>query len=114
MEPSVRFVDDIKPLLESSLQRVRGVEGVKWAVPLYKGNARAKLVFSPTEMKERTYPAVELRARSADRPEAPGQSVHRRPRSSGTRHRFPGRTAGPVVRRPDHQRDRAGDLDRRR
>ena len=27
MEPSVRFVDDIKPLLKSSLQRVRGSRG---------------------------------------------------------------------------------------
>ncbi len=60
MEPSVRFVDDIKPLLESNLQRVRGVPGVKWAVPLYKGNARAKLTFIPDELKEKTYPAAEL------------------------------------------------------
>ncbi len=60
MEPSVRFVDDIKPLLESNLQRVRGVSGVKWAVPLYKGNARAKLTFSAAELKERTYPPREL------------------------------------------------------
>src|SRR5271166_4902104 len=30
MDPSVRFVDDIKPMLESNLQRVRGVSGVKW------------------------------------------------------------------------------------
>ena len=56
MEPSVRFVDDIKPLLESNLQRVRGVPGVKWAVPLYKGNARAKLTFVPDELKEKVYP----------------------------------------------------------
>ena len=47
MDPSVRFVDDIKPMLESNLQRVRGVKGVKWAVPLYKGNARAKLDVRP-------------------------------------------------------------------
>jgi putative ABC transport system permease protein len=60
MDPSVRFVDDIKPMLESNLQRVRGVKGVKWAVPLYKGNARAKLTFIPAEMKAKTYPAHEL------------------------------------------------------
>src|SRR5207302_1336046 len=30
-------------MIENNLYRVRGVEGVKWAVPLYKGNARAKL-----------------------------------------------------------------------
>ena len=60
MEPSVRFVDDIKPLLESNLQRVRGVPGVKWAVPLYKGNARAKLTFIPDELKENMYPPDQL------------------------------------------------------
>jgi putative ABC transport system permease protein len=43
MDPNVRFVDDVKPMLETNLYRVRGVEGVEWAVPLYKGIARAKL-----------------------------------------------------------------------
>ena len=42
-------------MLENSLQRVRGVEGVIWAVPFYKGNARAKLTFTPAELKEKTY-----------------------------------------------------------
>ena len=65
MDPSVRFIDDIKPMLESNLQRVRGVEGVKWAVPLYKGNGRAKLIFTPAELKEKTYPPRPARARPA-------------------------------------------------
>jgi putative ABC transport system permease protein len=39
----VRFVDDVKPMIENELYRVRGVEGVLWAVPLYKGQGRAKL-----------------------------------------------------------------------
>ncbi len=43
MDPSVRYIDDVKPMLESNLYRVRGVEGVKWAVPFYKGQARAKI-----------------------------------------------------------------------
>ncbi len=43
MDANVRYVDDVKPMLESNLNRVRGVEGVEWAVPLYKGNGRAKL-----------------------------------------------------------------------
>jgi putative ABC transport system permease protein len=43
MDANVRFVDDVKPMIENNLYRVRGVEGVRWAVPLYKGNARAKL-----------------------------------------------------------------------
>ncbi|WP_250847007.1 ABC transporter permease [Aquisphaera insulae] len=69
MDPSVRFVDDIKPMLESNLQRVRGVEGVRWAVPLYKGNGRAKLVFSPGDLKSSTYTPEQL---EADRQEAHG------------------------------------------
>jgi putative ABC transport system permease protein len=42
MDPNVRFVDDIKPLSDGDLQRVRGVDGVEWAVRLYKGQARAR------------------------------------------------------------------------
>lgn len=71
MDPSVRFVDDIKPMLESNLQRVRGVKGVKWAVPLYKGNARAKLTFVPAELKEKTYPPAELERDRRAAPEPP-------------------------------------------
>jgi putative ABC transport system permease protein len=43
MDPAVRYIDDVKPMLENNLNRVRGVEGVLWAVPLYKGTARAKI-----------------------------------------------------------------------
>ncbi len=43
MDRNVRFIDDVKPMIENNLYRIRGVEGVLWAVPLYKGNARAKL-----------------------------------------------------------------------
>ena len=37
MDKNVQFVDDTKPLSENALYRVRGVEGVRWAVRLYKG-----------------------------------------------------------------------------
>jgi putative ABC transport system permease protein len=43
MDPNVLQVDDNKPMIENNLYRVRGVEGVLWAVPFYKGNARAKV-----------------------------------------------------------------------
>jgi putative ABC transport system permease protein len=43
MDPNVLQVDDNKPMIENNLYRVRGVEGVRWAVPFYKGNARAKV-----------------------------------------------------------------------
>jgi putative ABC transport system permease protein len=43
MDPKVQFIDDLKPLSDTALYRVRGVEGVEWAVPLYKGLLRARL-----------------------------------------------------------------------
>jgi len=43
MDANCRYIDDVKPMIENNLYRIRGVEGVKWAVPLYKGNARAKV-----------------------------------------------------------------------
>lgn len=43
MDPNVQFVDDVKPLSENDLFRVRGVPGVDWAVRFYKGLARARL-----------------------------------------------------------------------
>ena len=43
MDENVQFVDDTKPLSENALYRVRGVEGVRWAVRLYKGLGRARL-----------------------------------------------------------------------
>ena len=43
MDPKVQFIDDVKPLQDTQLQRVRGVEGVEWAVPLYKGLLKARL-----------------------------------------------------------------------
>jgi len=42
MDPGVQFIDDIKPLSDDDLYRVRGVPGVAWAVRLYKGLARAR------------------------------------------------------------------------
>jgi putative ABC transport system permease protein len=43
MDPKVQFIDDIKPLPDTDLWRVRTVPGIAWAVPFYKGNLRAKL-----------------------------------------------------------------------
>ncbi len=42
MDPNMQYVDDIKPMSENELYRVRGVEGVEWAVRLYKGLSRAR------------------------------------------------------------------------
>jgi len=43
MDPKVKYVDDVKPMADTHLYRVRGVPGVDWAVRLYKGIARGRL-----------------------------------------------------------------------
>ncbi len=43
MDPKVQFIDDAKPMQDTELYRVRGTEGVEWAVPLYKGLIKARL-----------------------------------------------------------------------
>ena len=43
MDPYQQNADEIKPLSESDLNRVRGVEGVDWAVRYFKSLARAKV-----------------------------------------------------------------------
>lgn len=43
MDPKVQFIDDIKPLQDTELYRVRGVTGIDWAMPLYKGLIKARL-----------------------------------------------------------------------
>jgi putative ABC transport system permease protein len=40
---AVKMLDDIKPLRDTEVQRVRGTEGIEWAVGLYKGTMRARL-----------------------------------------------------------------------
>jgi putative ABC transport system permease protein len=43
MDKKVQFIDDVKPLQSTMLYRVRGIEGIEWAVPLYKGLLKARL-----------------------------------------------------------------------
>jgi putative ABC transport system permease protein len=43
MDAKVQFIDDIKPMQDTELYRVRGIEGVQWAVPVYKGLLKARL-----------------------------------------------------------------------
>jgi putative ABC transport system permease protein len=43
MDNKVRYIDEVPGLPDTSLERVRGVEGVEWAVKLYKGQIRARL-----------------------------------------------------------------------
>ncbi len=43
VDPTVQYIDDIKALKDTDLYRVRGINGVEWAVPLYKGLISARL-----------------------------------------------------------------------
>ncbi|MEK7733209.1 MAG: ABC transporter permease [Planctomycetota bacterium] len=43
MDPKVQYIDDLKPLKETESLRIRGIRGVAWAVPLYKGLLKARL-----------------------------------------------------------------------
>lgn len=38
MDPRVRYLEEVEPLADTAVQRVRGVEGVAWAAPLMKGS----------------------------------------------------------------------------
>jgi putative ABC transport system permease protein len=42
-DPNINQVEEIKPLADTAVTRVRSVSGVEWAVPLYKGVLRARL-----------------------------------------------------------------------
>lgn len=44
VDPLVQQVGDNQPLRDTDVNRVRSVEGVAWAAPLYVGNAQAKLL----------------------------------------------------------------------
>ncbi len=42
MDRYTQYLDEVKSLTDQDLYRVRGVNGVQWAVPLFKGSTRAK------------------------------------------------------------------------
>jgi putative ABC transport system permease protein len=43
VDPAVEYIDELRPLGDDDLYRVRGVPGVAWAVPFYKAQCRLKL-----------------------------------------------------------------------
>lgn len=43
MDPKTQYLDEVKALPGQDLYRIRGVGGIEWAVPLFKGTARAKV-----------------------------------------------------------------------
>jgi len=42
MDRKTQYFDEVKALTDDDLYRVRGIQGVEWAVPLFKGTPRAK------------------------------------------------------------------------
>ncbi len=42
MDPATQYFDEVYSLKDSDVDRVRGVPGVRWAVPMFKGQPRAK------------------------------------------------------------------------
>lgn len=41
--PQVHFIDDVQPMKNTELYRVKSITGVKWAVPFFKGLIKARL-----------------------------------------------------------------------
>lgn len=49
MDPAVEYVDTVRPLRDTELARVRGVPGVAWAVPYFRGQAVITTPGSPLQ-----------------------------------------------------------------
>jgi len=43
VDPTVQYIEDVKALRDTEVLRVRGTEGIQWAVGLYKGALQARL-----------------------------------------------------------------------
>lgn len=43
VSPQAQYIEDVKPLRDTEVLRVRGTEGIEWAVGLYKGGLRARM-----------------------------------------------------------------------
>src|SRR5215469_11645428 len=41
MDPATRYIDEVYALKDSDVDRVRGITGVRWAVPFFRGSSRA-------------------------------------------------------------------------
>ena len=42
-DPEVKYIDELEPMQSTALDRVRGVPGIEWAVPMYKSILRGRL-----------------------------------------------------------------------
>lgn len=41
MDPATQYIDEVYALKDSDVDRVRGIPGVRWAVPFFRGSSRA-------------------------------------------------------------------------
>ncbi len=108
MDPKVQFIDDVKPMQDTELYRVRSVEGVDWAVPLYKSLLKARLqdgtfqtcnVFGLDDATLLGGPARMLDGRLADLRRAEGVIVDSNGANGKLAHApaFPGGPRAPLV-----------------
>jgi putative ABC transport system permease protein len=51
-DPDQRYLDDNKALRTTAVQRIRGIEGLEWAVPLYKGLIMVQLPDGQRQMSQ--------------------------------------------------------------
>jgi putative ABC transport system permease protein len=51
VDPQVQYIEDIKPLRDTEVLRVRGTEGIQCAVPWYKGSLDARLDNGTSELR---------------------------------------------------------------
>ncbi len=105
MDPSVQFIEDVTPLTENDLYRVRGVPGVKWAVVLFKSMATAQIDERPFQEFQRDRPG---RPDAGRRPGGDADRLGRR--LAAPRRRDPRRARLPV---PLSRRTAARRLDGR-
>jgi putative ABC transport system permease protein len=44
VDPKIQYLDEIKPMKDTDLYRVKSIEGVEWAVPMFRGQVTSRRV----------------------------------------------------------------------
>ncbi len=79
--PGVEYIDDARPMSDNDVLRVRGVEGVKTAVPFFKGGGQARILgplkmTQPGKLREGKFQSVILLGYDDTRIGAPQEFTH--------------------------------------
>jgi hypothetical protein len=104
MDKSVQFVDDVKPMSDNKLLRVRGVEGVAWAVKLYKGQGKAKLADGNYQQQAEAEPGERVRRVVRGEPQ-PAEGGQVQADDDGAGRRSPGVSRADEQGGPEHLGD---------